>query len=239
LAPTDAQPRLGRYQSKSAAGKFLHSPDPHMIDRGHPSTAPSFYWHSEASMNRTPAVMSSLEPDALMATADRIVRFPTPTHGCSSPPPSASNDLSASRRTFVQNAPSSLLNLEPIYPLNFLYLPNLSRSSVASAGSSYHSDGDLCLIGNGVTHSSAWHDLSGTGIHDESADEGRAEDILSRYAGLTKLDFVAIQEKLVGAAVVKSAIPDPHKGVPSLRRHSSSQSTHSLNGRESKVRNPM
>ena len=74
-------------------------------------------------------------------------------------------------------------------------------------------------------------------IHDESQDESEAEDIINRYAGLTKLDFFAIQEKLVGAAVAKASTPDPRERAPSLRRRrpSTSQSNYSLNGRDNKV----
>jgi hypothetical protein len=57
-----------------------------------------------------------------------------------------------------------------------------------------------------------------------------------KYGGLKKDDFVAIQDKLVSAAIAKT-MPDIHHRAPSLRRRrpSTSQSNYSLNGRVSKI----
>jgi serine/arginine repetitive matrix protein 2 len=235
-------------RSNSTAGRSLRSPDDsHLIDRGL-TTASSFDWDSEPSMNRTPAVIPNIELDIPAAPANRSAHSPTPTQS-RSPPVSVGNDLSsnvASRRTSRQNAPSPF-NFGPAHSLNFSPRANSSRSSVASAGSSYHSDDgshkkDFDLFSDVETQYPIWHDISSTAktsamIHDESQDESEAEDIINRYAGLTKLDFFAIQEKLVGAAVAKASTPDPRERVPSLRRRrpSTSQSNYSLNGRDNKV----
>ena len=239
-------------RSKSIAGRSLRSPDPHMIDHGQPTTTSSFGWDSEPSMNRTPAVIPNIELAVPTVTANSTVHSPTPTQNRSPPSLSVGNDLSsnvASRRTSRQNTPSSF-NLGPTHPLNFSPLPNSSRSSVASAGSSYHSDDgshkkDFDLFSDVEAQYPTWHDSStaktSAVTHDDSQDESEAEDILNRYAGLTKSDFVAIQEKLVGAAVAKATTPDPRERAPSLRRRrpSTSQSNYSLNGRENKVCSPI
>lgn len=80
--------------------------------------------------------------------------------------------------------------------------------------------------------------MTSPATHGDSQDEYDAEDIINRYAGLTKSDFIAIQEKLVNAAVAKAATPDPRDRAPSLRRRrpSTSQSNYSLNGRDNRVR---
>jgi serine/arginine repetitive matrix protein 2 len=246
-------------RSQSAAvGRSLRSPalpDSPMIDRGQPTSASSLVWDSEPSMNRTPAVIPNIEPGAPATMTNRTAHSPTPTQNRAPPPLSAVNELSlssnaASRRTSRQNAPSSPFTLGSAHPLSFSPRPNSSRSSVASAGSSYHSDEgshrknrDFDLF-DGEARYSAWHDISSTAktsavTHDDSQDESEAEDILNRYAGLTKSDFMAIQEKLVGAAVAKAATPDPRERVPSLRRRrpSTSQSNYSLNGRDNRVCN--
>src|SRR5882762_1398496 len=182
----------------------------------------------------------------------QAIHSPTSTQTCSPPPLSGPSDLSsntASRRTSRQNAPSSPFNLGPAHPLTFSPRPNSSRSSVASVGSSYHSDDgshkkdrDFDLFSDRDTQYSPWHEVSSTektspATHEDSQDSSEAEDILKQYAGLTKSDFVAIQEKLVGAALAKAATPDPRERVPSLRRRrpSTSQSNYSLNGRENRV----
>jgi hypothetical protein len=240
-------------RSKPTAGRSLRSQtDSPMVDRGQPTLASAFGWDSEPSMNRTPAVIPSPELGTPMVMTNRTVHSPTPTQGRSPPALSATNDLASNvtgRRTSRQNAPSSPFNLGSAHQLSFSPRPISSRSSVASAGSSYHSDDgshkrdrDFDLFNDRDTQNSPWHEVSSTdktsaATHDDSQDSSEAEDVLNRYAGLTKSDFVAIQEKLVGAAVAKAATPDPRERAPSLRRRrpSTSQSNYSLNGRENKV----
>lgn len=251
----DESPVTAGERPNSAAGKLLRSPlpDSPMIDHVRPALASVFGRDLESSMNRTPAVIPSVELATPMAMVNRIVHSPSPTQRGSPAPLSVANDFSsntASRRTSRQTAPSSPFNLGSAHPLNFSPRPNSSRSSIASVGSSYHSDDgthkkirDFGLFSDGDTQNPPWHEVSSTeknstATHDDSQDSSEAEDIINRFAGLTKLDFVAIQKKLVGAAVAKAATPDPRERVPSLRRRrpSTSQSNYSLNGnRENKV----
>jgi serine/arginine repetitive matrix protein 2 len=182
----------------------------------------------------------------------QAIHSPTSTQTCSPPPLSGPSDLSsnaASRRTSRQNAPSSPFNLGPAHPLTLSPRPNSSRPSVASVGSSYHSDDsshkkdrDFYLFSDRDTQYSPWHGVSSTEktspvTHEDSQDPSEAEDILKKYAGLTKSDFVAIQEKLVGVALAKAAAPDPRERVPSLHRWwpSTSQSNYFLNGHKNRA----
>lgn len=247
-------------QSKPTVGKSLRSPAPSespVLDRAQATSmsTPARNQHNIeqfTSENRSPAFELSSPPSATY----RILHSPTPTQNRSPVSPSVINELSttaasASRRASRQNPPSSPFSLEPAHPLVFSPRPNSSRSSIASEGSSYHSDDgsrkkdrDLDLFNDIDSSYATWHDVSSTDktsstVHGDSQDEGwDAEDIISRYAGLTKLDFVAIQEKLVGAAIAKAATPDPRERAPSLRRRrpSTSQSNYSLNGRDNRVR---
>jgi serine/arginine repetitive matrix protein 2 len=150
----------------------------------------------------------------------QAIYSPTSTQTCSPPPLSGPSDLSsntASCCTSWQNAPSSQLNLGPAHPLTFSPRPNSSQSSVASMGSSYHSDDGLHkkdhnfdLFSDRDTQYSPWHRVSSTEktspvTHEDSQDPSEAKDILKKHAGLTKSDFIAIQEKLVGAGLAKAA----------------------------------
>jgi len=74
------------------------------------------------------------------------------------------------------------------------------------------------------------------GSEDEDWD---AEEIVRRHAGLKKSDFMAIQEKLVRAAIAKDAGQEGRERAPSSlrrRRPSTSQSNYSVNGRDHRVR---
>ena len=64
----------------------------------------------------------------------------------------------------------------------------------------------------------------------------QTEDAVRREIGLTKGDFVAIHNKLVGAAFTKAATPEDRRaGLIRKRRPSTSQSNYSFTG-ESRVR---
>jgi serine/arginine repetitive matrix protein 2 len=183
---------------------------------------------------------------------NRVLRSPTPTQNAPRSPASptftsydvTSSGMNGSRRSSNQNAhPTSPFSFSPTQPLVFSPMANSSRSSLESAGSSYHSwDAGLqkdrvidLLISDIDPQQPMWHDVGGT---DKSSDDDDfdEEEIIGRYAGLTKSDFVAIQEKLVGAAIAKST-PAPRDRVPSLRRRrpSTSQSNYSLNGFDTRV----
>jgi serine/arginine repetitive matrix protein 2 len=161
---------------------------------------------------------------------------------------------------FVLNLGGSSSN-----PFMLSSLANGSRESLESTGSSYHSaswDSDargkdlaLNLFSDVDPLPPAWYSLdkssAATSPDDDDGPNGLAstsgggfgdddvEDIIRRYAGLTKDDFVKIQKKLVDAAVAKSATPDLRERTPSLRRRrpSTSMSANSPIGREiSRVR---
>jgi serine/arginine repetitive matrix protein 2 len=91
------------------------------------------------------------------------------------------------------------------------------------------------MFDSGEDTQPTWHapDKSSSATPGSSQDDFDFEDIIRRYAGLTKSDFVAIQDKLVGAALHKSNLPDTRERANSLRRRrpSTSQSNYSINGR--------
>ncbi|CAK5277758.1 unnamed protein product [Mycena citricolor] len=146
-----------------------------------------------------------------------------------------------SRRSSKQNRPSSPFTLTPFQPLIFSPVANSSRSSLESVGSSYHSwngddkDRSTLFFADPEPQRGAWHDIalpSQLNSDGSNADDGEAEDMVLKYAGLKNIDFVAIQEKLVSAATKPPATAAEVR-TPSLRRGrpSTSQSTYSLNGR--------
>lgn len=245
-------------RSVFVTGRSLRSPAPtnsSLIDD------PSFGggpWDKEASSsrNRPPAAVPSIDLGSPVVVSNRSMHSPTPTQS-RSPAPAALSLMSGgdvfsgstSKRGSRQQGGQSPFDFGRTYPLVFSPTKS-SRSSIASEGSSYHSDDgmnrldcDFDFFGE-TTAKPSWHDVSGSdvtaaGYHDDVQDDSEPDDIIYRYAGLTKADFVAIQEKLVTAAVNKAASPDPRERAPSLRRRrpSTSQSNYSLNGRESRVRN--
>jgi hypothetical protein len=205
--------------------------------------------------NRPSSPISGVDLGFPALATNRALGSPTPTQNVPRSPtsPAFSNfDLTSkngSRRSSKQNAPSSPFSHSLFHPLIFSPIANSSRSSLESAGSSYHSwDGEqhkdriLSLFSDVDYQQPAWHDISYTDKSSSatpggSQDDGwDAEDIIGRYAGLTKPDFLAIQEKLVGVAIAKIT-PDVSNRAPSLRRRrpSTSQSNYSFNGRDIRV----
>lgn len=125
-------------------------------------------------------------------------------------------------------------------PLTLLPAINSSRSSLESAGSSYHSwdiekDQGLNIFSDADTQQPAWHDLPPDRITSfvsgADEDEWDPEEIIGRYAGLKKTDFKAMQEKLVSLCMARD---DARERAPSIRRRrpSTSQSNYSTNGRD-------
>ncbi|TCD65627.1 hypothetical protein EIP91_002432 [Steccherinum ochraceum] len=207
---------------------------------------------------RAPSAMSNFDLNSSRAPS-RSVRSPTPTHSPTSPtfPESGSNTAvntngvsskhsSRNHHTFSFGSTHALL-LSPI--------GNSSRSSLESAGSSYHSwdedhkkDRLFTLFSRLDPGQTDWHDItvdksspstSGTSTSPyESTTE--SEVIVKRDIGLSKSDFSAIQDKLVTAALVKAATPENRHRAPSIRRRrpSTSQSNYSYNGVDSKAASP-
>lgn len=224
----------------------------------HPSDAPvtpnsvSTKWSRSASPAisveyRSPSSLSGYDVGSPLSSSHTL-RSPTPTQSrnVASPAFTSSDPNPVISRTSKQHASnfslgSSQLSLSP--------LANSSRSSLESTGSSYHSESGQAkrqtagIFINGVGQAQpAWHDLDkSNSTTPSSSQEGcDFEDIVRRYAGLTKSDFFAIQERLVGAAVQKSSYPDTRERANSLRRRrpSTSQSNYSVNGKESRVASP-
>ena len=112
-------------------------------------------------------------------------------------------------------------------------LANSSRSSLESAGSSYHTweadkqDRTLPVLAALEPQPVAWHDISVSEGDSSSPADGDVEEIVQQYAGLSKGDFVAIQGRLMLAAKLKAEAPEPRERRNSLRkrRPSTSQPT--------------
>ncbi|KAJ7083828.1 hypothetical protein C8R43DRAFT_1052001 [Mycena crocata] len=230
-------------------------PDSPLIGPGHApmnSFSSSFSSTSSFESPRPMSSISGVDIGSPVMGTNRALRSPTPTQvavGGRSPTSGSfpSLDLSSkngSRRSSRQNAPSSPFTLTPFQPLVFSPIANSSRSSLESDGSSYHSwdgehkDRSTALFSDMDPQRPLWHDIlpaheSSYDTPNSSPDDWEAEDIIMKYAGLKKIDFLAMQEKLVGASIAKTMAPDAQHRAPSLRRRrpSTSQSNYSLNGR--------
>ncbi|KAF9466343.1 hypothetical protein BDZ94DRAFT_1233950 [Collybia nuda] len=230
----------GALEGHTSGPRTLRSPalpDSPTLDAGNPINESNSF-----TLDNRPASKMSLTELGSPARAPRSV---TPTQNPSRSP--TSPNFSSNKRSSKQNTPS-LFNLGPIPPLIFSPLANSSRSSLESAGSSYHSWDDykdryLNLFSDTDPQQPAWHDISASEQSSSATpggspdDDWDAEDIISRYAGLKKSDFVAIQEKLVTVASANTN----HDRAPSAmrrRRPSTSQSNYSINGREHRVASP-
>ncbi|TFY69912.1 hypothetical protein EVJ58_g143 [Rhodofomes roseus] len=210
---------------------------------------------------RPSSAMSGIELGSPVQINNRPLRSPTPTHSRQKSPivatfPEAINGSSSgdtsnmSRRSSKQNHHSSF-SLGSSSGLLLSPIANSSRSSIESAGSSYHSwdedhrkDRLYDLFSNLDPNHTEWHDVSaldksasstpGTSPY-ESLD---IEDAVRKNTGLTKNDFIAIQDRLVKAAIQKVNTPDGRARANSLRRRrpSTSQSNYSLT--ENRVASP-
>ncbi|KAL0947070.1 hypothetical protein HGRIS_013211 [Hohenbuehelia grisea] len=176
-------------------------------------------------------------------------RSPTPTQSVSRSPLSPmfpnfdSSSRNASRRSSRQNAPSSPMSPTKFPSLGFAPLASSSRSSLESTGSSYHSwedsskDRSFDFFNELDPSQRSWHDIppnksSSTTPGGSPNDDFDMEDIIARYAGLQKSDFMAIQDKLVSVALAKGTASDTRERTSSLRRRrpSTSQSNYSVGG---------
>jgi serine/arginine repetitive matrix protein 2 len=161
------------------------------------------------------------------------LRSPTPTQypSRSSTPPAFSepDPGRGSRRGSRQTMTSpfalnqSQLVLSP--------LANSSRSSLESAGSSYHTweadkqDRTIPLVAALESQPPAWHDLSNTADGLSSGPDGDVEVIVQQHSGLKKNDFVAIQERLLFAAKLKAEVSEPQRRNSLRRRRPSASQT--------------
>ncbi|KAA1471322.1 hypothetical protein DENSPDRAFT_837290 [Dentipellis sp. KUC8613] len=249
---------LSRSKSAMSGGRSLRSPalpDSPFIDggRGMVNSSATFSPNQSSADGRPQSGISGMELGSPVSMTSRVLRSPTPTQYASRSPTSpafSETEFSASSKAIVHASKSSLLSspfsLSHSQPLVLSPLANSSRSSLESAGSSYHSwnaenksDRTAPLFATLDPQQPAWHDLTYTDKSSSSAsgaDATDAEDIVHQYAGLTRSDFMAIQDKLVSTAKAKAESPEARERNNSLRRRrpSTSQSIHSTNGRESR-----
>jgi len=145
-------------------------------------------------------------------------------------PALSEHDLGRSSRRGSRQATASPFTLNQSQALVLSPLANSSRSSLESAGSSYHTweadkqDRTLPLVTSLEAQPPAWHDLSKPTNELGPAADKDVEDIVQQYAGLNKRDFVAIQDRLVFAARLKAEAPEPRERRISLRKRRPSQS---------------
>ncbi|KAJ6546531.1 hypothetical protein DFH09DRAFT_1171276 [Mycena vulgaris] len=208
-------------QSTSRSLRSPALPDSPLIGPGHAAMNSFSSTFSSTSSFESPRPISSVDIGTPAMGTNRGLRSPTPTQVAGRSPTSTTSK-NGSRRSSKQNT-----------PLRFRL----------SAGSSYHSwdgeqkDRSAALFSDVDPQRPLWHDLTSSQSNSDtstsSPDDWEAEDIIMKYAGLKKVDFLAMQEKLVGAAIAKTMSPDTQHRAPSLRRRrpSTSQSNYSLNGR--------
>lgn len=161
------------------------------------------------------------------------LRSPTPTQyssRSSTPPAFSEPDLSRSSRRGSHQAMTSPFTLNQSQ-LVLSPLANSSRSSLESAGSSYHTweadkqDRTIPLVAALESQPPAWHDLSNTAGGLSSGTDGDVEVIVQQHSGLKKNDFVAIQERLLFAAKLKAEVPEPQRRNSLRRRRPSASQT--------------
>jgi hypothetical protein len=150
-----------------------------------------------------------------------------PSRSSASPAFSDYDPSRSSRRGSRQAASPFALNQSQTLVLS--PLANSSRSSLESAGSSYHTwedkqDRTIPRVAALEPQPPAWHDLSDRAGELSSAADGNVEEIVQQYSGLNKGDFVAIQERLLFAAKLKAEIPEPRERRNSLRKRRPSAS---------------
>ncbi|KAF8843621.1 hypothetical protein BDN67DRAFT_964101 [Paxillus ammoniavirescens] len=241
---TDFQPSTDRSKSPT---RSLRSPVP-----GSPSatqqTMSAPKWNRSASPAptdyRAPSSLSTYDFGSTPSYGSRAFRSPTPTQSrtAASPTIPSSDSVSTTIRSSKQHFKPSSNHLYGVSQVSLSPIGNSSRSSLESTSSSYHSwdpsqkkPAVFDILNSGEDTQPTWHalDKSSSATPGSSQDDFDFEDIIRRYAGLTKSDFVAIQDKLVGAALHKSNLPDTRERANSLRRRrpSTSQSNYSINGR--------
>ncbi|KAI0831756.1 hypothetical protein BC628DRAFT_549510 [Trametes gibbosa] len=241
---------LDRSKSTSRSLRSPALPDSPWVDNGHSGsyaiTQPDY---------RPPSAMSGVELGSPVQLVNRALRSPTPTNnGTRSPTSPTFQDFGTihgdgatlSARSSKQNRHGSSNSFSLSTPNALLFSPiaNSSRSSLESAGSSYHTwdedhkkDRLSGLLSSLDSDHAPWHDISSDKSGPSTAgtspyDALEPEDAVRREIGLTKPDFMAIQDKLIGAAISKAATPDTRARAGSIRRRrpSTSQSNYSYSG---------
>ena len=161
------------------------------------------------------------------------LRSPTPTQypsRSSTPPAFSEPDLGRGSRRGSHQAVNSPFTLNQSQ-LVLSPLANSSRSSLESAGSSYHTweadkqDRTIPLVAALESQPPAWQDLSNTAGGLSSGPDGDVEVIVQQHSGLKKNDFVAIQERLLFAAKLKAEVSEPQRRNSLRRRRPSASQT--------------
>lgn len=240
---TEADTQVNMDRSKSPT-RSLRSPVPPESSGPTQATSSKLNNSVNPAESRAPSSLSTYDFGSTLSFGSRGLRSPTPTQtrNATSPTFPSSDSNGNTVRSSKQHFKSPSNYFYGVSQLSLSPLANSSRSSLESAGSSYHSwepsqkFGALEIFNGSVSQTaSTWYGLekSDSVTPASSQDECDFEGIIRRYAGLTKFDFVAIQEKLVGAALHKAALPDTRERTNSLRRRrpSTSQSNYSTNGR--------
>lgn len=252
---------LERSKSQSRSLRSPALPDSPLVDSAHAGITA----FTASSEYRPPSAMSTVDLDAsVTVSSNRAARSPTPTHNSRSPTSpkfpehvhghsssistngDGTSNISSSQRSSKQNHHASAFSLGSTHALLLSPIANSSRSSLESAGSSYHTfdedhrhDRLFSLFKKLDPQQPEWHDISDgekslTSTPGTSPNEGvDLEDFVRRQTGLTKSDFMVIQDKLVSAALAKAATPDPRSRAK--RRPSTSQSNYSFNGQDIRV----
>lgn len=287
-----AESFLDRSKSLTRSLRSPALPDSPFVDNGHTGAGISSMMGQ--GYGRPPSAMSGIDLGSPVGNPSRPLRSPTPTHahnGSASPIgqmfPSFMNGSSnglfnhnnhtsssspsppSPRASSRQNQHGSF-SLSPAHALLLQPLANSSRSSLESAGSSYHSwdeenknDRLFGFFGKLDPQQPEWHDIT-ISVHDKSGSTTsttatttttsgttesspsiggsggstvESEEVVRRVIGLTKNDFVSIQDKLVAAALTKAATPEGRNRAASLRRRrpSTSQSNYSTGGGDNRV----
>ncbi|CCM03696.1 uncharacterized protein FIBRA_05842 [Fibroporia radiculosa] len=243
---------LERARSMSRSHRSPTFPDSSWIDLG-------LNGDGTDSEYRPSSAMSGTDLGSPVQMSNRPLRSPTPTHNRQKSPTAAgfpeyitTNGESASRRSSKQNHHSSF-SLGSSHALLLSPIANSSRSSMESVGSSYHSwdedhkkDRLFDLVSSLDPQHTDWHDVSAVDKSNVSTpgtspyDDVDIEDVVRRQTGLTKGDFVAVQDKLINAAMAKATTPDGRNRASSLRkrRPSTSQSNYSFTGTDNRVASP-
>ncbi|KIP07966.1 hypothetical protein PHLGIDRAFT_35191 [Phlebiopsis gigantea 11061_1 CR5-6] len=242
----------------NTATRSVRSPDP-------ASPVSTWYDNRQASTTSLNGPMDIRSSSAMSSSLDpgsptRPYRSPTPNpsgRNNTTSPASAiyseqngyTNGATSSRRTSRQHTHSSFA-LSPAQALLLSPMGNSSRSSLESAGSSYHSwdeDHRKDRLFDLFTHLdptyTEWHDLSAqnsTSQTTPSDSQDTYEETVRSRTGLTKFDVLAVQDKLVSAALTKAATPEGRNRANSVRRRrpSTSQSNYSVTGAENRVASP-
>ncbi|KAI0259943.1 hypothetical protein BC834DRAFT_590323 [Gloeopeniophorella convolvens] len=181
------------------------------------------------------------------ASSSRVLRSPTPTQYAPRSPASATfseNDVGRNSRRGSRQATASPFVLNQSQGLILSPIANSSRSSIESAGSSYHTweadkqDRTVPLFTALEPQPPAWHEIPSFNGELSVPSNGVAEEIVQQHLGLSKGDFVVIQDKLLFAAKLKAEAPEPRERRNSLRKRRPSTSQ-SVSGRDSRAADPI